>query len=116
VVILLAETNDLGRRGPTAAAIASNLLQLHRLCHDLGVPHAVALGIPPSGYQAQNPAAASLAAVNANLKQRAEEATLSPSNSNGDGNNGSAHLTVTYVPFPFPYERNGESWSPDALH
>lgn len=100
LVILLAGTNDLGH-GFTVEEITQNLKQLHTVCHENGVARTIAIGIPPSGYQAQNEKAAALAAaINSNLQQFAEQ---QPSK-------------TSYMPFPFPFERGGENWFSDTLH
>jgi lysophospholipase L1-like esterase len=100
LVILLAGTNDLGH-GATAPEITANLLQLHAVCLDSGVPRTLAIGIPPSGYQAmQQSVAETVATINENLRQHALQ-------------NAS---TTTYMPFPFPFEKQGENWYPDSLH
>lgn len=102
LVILLAGTNDLGH-GYTAQEITDNLIALHNVCMENGVPRTIAIGIPPSGYQSRNAAAAALAAtVNGNLQTFA--AQTKPSH------------TVTYMPFPFDFEQNGENWFSDTLH
>ena len=98
LVILLAGTNDMGY-GKSADEITANLKLLHNVCLDYGVPKTLAIGIPPSGYQSQNEAAAALAStVSANLEALEEDPR------------------VTFVPFPFEYERDGDNWYPDGLH
>ncbi|KAL7577709.1 hypothetical protein ACA910_015217 [Epithemia clementina (nom. ined.)] len=100
LVILLAGTNDLGYQ-TEATPIANSILGLHKLCHNRGVPHTIAIGIPPSGYQSMVEDAQTLAAsVNTALETFCQENSLQS----------------TYVPFPFAYERNGKNWSPDGLH
>jgi lysophospholipase L1-like esterase len=98
LVILLAGTNDLGY-GFNAEEIAENILSLHRVCFQEGVPRTIAIGMPPSGYQSVNADAADLArGVNEKLQDFCE---TNP---------------ARYLPFPFAFERNGENWDPDTLH
>jgi len=52
-VVLLAGTKDMGHRC-TVDEITQNLLQLHQICYQEGVPSTIAIGIPPSGYQSYN--------------------------------------------------------------
>jgi lysophospholipase L1-like esterase len=100
LVILLAGTNDLAY-GFTASEITAQLLKLHAVCLDSGVPRTLAIGIPPSGYQAvQHSVAETVTTINENLRQHALH--------NG--------LNTTYMPFPFPFEKRGENWHPDSLH
>jgi lysophospholipase L1-like esterase len=99
IVILLAGTNDLGH-GFGAEEITENILALHKVCYEEGVPSTIAIGIPPSGYQSVNPAASTLAGtVTANL----EAFCLKEDK-------------ARFHPFPFAFERNGENWYMDTLH
>lgn len=99
LVILLAGTNDLAyTEDPTD--ITNNVLALHAICHEEGVKHTLAVGIPSSGYQSMNNAAASLAQmVNNELKEYCQ-----------------TEYRATFVPFPFEYARDDEKWAYDGLH
>jgi lysophospholipase L1-like esterase len=102
LVILLAGTNDLAY-GFTAREITANLLRLHAVCLDSGVvaPRTLAIGIPPSGYQAVHEnVAETVATINENLRQHALQNAPN----------------FTYVAFPFPFEQHGENWYSDSLH
>jgi lysophospholipase L1-like esterase len=110
LVILLAGTNDLGL-GSTAEEITENLVQLHQVCFDNGVTRTIAVGVPPSGYQARDKNAAALAAtVNRNLQQYS---ALSVEQQEQPG---IKKTSTTYVTFPFEFERDGENWFADTLH
>jgi lysophospholipase L1-like esterase len=99
LVIVLAGANDLAcNDDPT---VISDIIQaLHRICHGEGVPHTLAVGIPPSGYQSLNEEAASLArTVNNQLKEYCQ-----------------SESRASFVPFPFEYARDDEKWACDGLH
>jgi lysophospholipase L1-like esterase len=122
IVIILAGTNDLGFALATAGTvdlaaqqIMDNLLSLHKVCAENGIPRTIAIGIPPSGYQMQNEQARNLASlINHRLECHAEETAKSSSCS--EQQEESKPLKMTYMPFPFSYERNGENWNSDTLH
>ena len=100
LVVILAGTNDLAHT-TDAAAIFQNVIRLHEIALSAGVPHTLAVGIPPSGYQSMNSDAATLAAsVNGMLKTWA-------TTTNG---------MSRYADFPFAFEREGENWHADGLH
>ena len=99
LVIILAGSNDLGF-GYTAQEITDNLVGLHQVCYQEGIPRTIAIGMPPSGYQSVNADAAALArTVDSNL----ESFCLNESR-------------ARYHPFPFEFEQNGQNWDPDTLH
>lgn len=109
VAILLAGTNDLAYETDPSKIVGS-IVQLHEACHQQGIPHTVAIAIPPSGYQSQYPQAAELAAtVNQQLaqychqKQQQRQQQRLPTSS-------------SFVEFPFAFDRQDERWSPDGLH
>lgn len=92
----------------TATKISNNLMQLHRVCLECGVPRTLAIGIPPSHYQALTPSATAKAqAINATLQQTYSSSSFS--------NNNEMDRTA-FVPFPFEYKRRGKYWSHDGLH
>lgn len=103
VVIILAGTNDLVSSS-SAEEISSNLEKLHSESLRTGPnkPTArttVAVAIPSSEYQTQNPAAAAKAAhVNANMQAFCEQEPRS-----------------FFLPFPFPFDPAGGNWHPDGL-
>jgi len=100
IVILLAGTNDIGYGLLDSEEIFENLWTLHQTCLDLGVPKTIAVGIPPSGYQAVNKVARRTAQdVNRMLEEQCRSTR-----------------TSTFVGFPFAYEPNGAHWSSDGLH
>jgi lysophospholipase L1-like esterase len=99
LVIILAGTNDLAFTDD-ASIILNNILALHQLCYNEGVPKTCAIGIPPSGYQSMNANAAALAqAVNDKLKEYCD-----------------SEPKATFVPFPFEYDPNSGLWALDGLH
>jgi lysophospholipase L1-like esterase len=106
LVLIMAGSNDLPRSTASADSIANNLIQLHRVCLENGVPRTVAIGIPPSGYQAQNPEIAEKAHTVNNILQR----YYAPENPN------MWSQRTTFVPFPFAFVRRGKNWYPDDLH
>ncbi|GAX26733.1 hypothetical protein FisN_2Hh318 [Fistulifera solaris] len=100
LVIILAGTNDMGY-GFGEHEITENILKLHQVCYDEGVPRTIAIGIPPSGYQSVNAGAARLAtSINSNLEEFCH-------------NN---PAKATFHPFPFPFVKGGENWDADTLH
>jgi len=105
LVVLLAGTNDIGY-GSGADDITDNILKLHQVAFDNGVPRTIAIGIPPSGYQSVDEGARKLVdRINANLEAKAEETA----------NDDSKHK-MSFVPFPFQYVRGGDNWDTDSLH
>ena len=100
LVILLAGTNDMGY-GFQAEEISENIYKMHETCFENNVAHTIAIGIPPSAYQAMEPSAAALAkSVNDNLRAYCDK---HPEKS-------------TFVDFPFGYEHGGANWYTDGLH
>jgi lysophospholipase L1-like esterase len=100
VVLIQAGTQDLFWNVP-ASRISANLLRLHELCYQHGVPRTVALGIPPSAHQDLLPHVAQQAQiVNDHLAQYAQ------TNSN----------KMAFLPFPFPYMKGDENWYVDGIH
>ena len=109
LVVILAGTNDLayygddGDEGDGASVlvdeITNNLLKLHRIAWECGVPRTLAVAVPPSGYQAINKEARRIVAeINGRLRETSEGCTMA------------------YTPFPFPFEEGGENWDDDGLH
>jgi lysophospholipase L1-like esterase len=99
LVILLAGTNDMAYHS-TADQIATNIRTLHQVSYDNGVPRTLAIGVPPSGYQARVDSAAALAAeINGKLEQFVAQEDK-----------------ASYMASPFPFEQNGKNWAPDTLH
>ncbi|KAI2504225.1 hypothetical protein MHU86_10248 [Fragilaria crotonensis] len=105
IVIILAGTNDLAYSASNDDIIR-NLMTLHEICWNDAIQpqqrHVLAIGIPPSAYQAQYPdVAARVVALNQELS---EASARQPER-------------LTYVPFPIPsWNRNDDQWSPDGLH
>jgi lysophospholipase L1-like esterase len=99
LVVILAGTNDQGYGDASVDEITDNLLKLHRIAWETGVPRTLAVGIPPSGYQtADREARQVVNEVNDRLRETSEGCTMA------------------YAPFPFPYEEDGENWDEDGLH
>lgn len=100
LAIILAGTNDLGYNSESAPMLQA-VCGLHEIAHKLGVP-TVAVGIPPSAYQAHQSEAAELAAsFNRELKHWCS---------------GRAEL-VAYVDHPIKqWRRDDGLWAPDGLH
>ena len=117
LVVILAGTNDIGtltcggvggsscKEDNNANAIIDPIIQLHRACLDFcdgdcsKLIRTIALGIPGSAWQKQNPTALNLCM---------------------EVNNGLRHFAsmedrVTYVDFPLPYDGEDE-WNVDGLH
>jgi lysophospholipase L1-like esterase len=98
LVIVLAGANDVGV-GSGAEEVVGNLLKMHRVAWECGVPRSLAIGIPPSGYQAANSDARQLVnQINDELRRTSEGCTMA------------------YTSFPFPYEASGKNWDDDGLH
>jgi len=117
LVVILAGTNDIGtltcgggggscNEDNNANAIIDPIIQLHRACLDFCADgdrnkliRTIALGIPGSAWQKQNPTALKLCMeVNNGLRLFA-----------------SMEDRVTYVDFPLPYDGEDE-WNVDGLH
>jgi lysophospholipase L1-like esterase len=91
--------------GYSVEEVFDNLWKLHATCFDLHVPQTIAVGIPPSGYQAQVREAKAHASM---INSRLEAACSSQQ---------TPHPPVaTYMEFPFDYEPNGINWGSDGLH
>ena len=109
IVIILAGTNDLGYSF-SDDDIIRNLMTLHEICWNDPMQqqqqhhqrHVVAIGIPPSAFQAQySDVATRVVALNQEL---AQYSARQPER-------------LTYVPFPIPlWNRNDDRWSQDGLH
>ena len=98
LVVILAGTNDLAYIGQ-AKPVVTCLPELHKMCWDAGVAKTVAVGIPPSAYQANHLDAADLCCeVNEALKDFCK-----------------SNPRATFVPFPFGFVRDGR-WASDGLH
>ena len=102
LVIILAGTNDLGYASDSAPIVRS-VCGLHELSHELGVP-SLAVGIPPSAYQAMQPEAAARArAVNEELRAWCDDAARGQ--------------LCSYVAHPIASWSQGDArWAPDGLH
>ena len=122
LALILAGTNDLGYNSESEPIVRA-LCGLHQVCHDLDVP-TVAIGIPPSAYQAQNAAAAELASsVNREMREwceaRGDMPTWTRTFCAGtvvkSGGGGGAF--ATFVDHPIAtWARDDELWAPDGLH
>ncbi len=100
LVIILVGTNDMGNKFKEHE-ITENILKLHQVCYDEGVPRTIAIGIPPSGWQSGDADAARLAkSINSNIENFCRE---NPER-------------ATFHPFPFHFELDGENWDEDTLH
>ena len=104
LAIILAGTNDLGYRSESAS-IVDALRGLHEQCHALGVP-TLAVGIPPSAYQAMHSEAAELAnRVNRELRAWCEGCDAAQAGLCG------------FVHHPIASWSSGDQrWAPDGLH
>lgn len=97
--IILAGTNDIGFF-VSAEEIVESLIALHAACHAVKVP-TLAVGIPPSAFQARDEIAAATAAeVNKRLRDWCAAQPMSD-----------------YEPHPVAtFETRGALWSADGLH
>jgi len=111
LVVVLAGTNDLAY-ATDGREIFESIKAIHELAFSQGLVHqTIALGIPPSGWQAKSESARSLASeVNAKLESWAA--------TTGDATSTSTSMsTAVFVPFPIQeYNRQSDLWSPDGLH
>jgi lysophospholipase L1-like esterase len=99
MVILLAGTNDLGYQQP-GNDIVQSVVALHQLCYEEDIPHTLAIGIPPSGYQSFNKEAAEASyQVNQGLQAFCE-----------------TEPKATFFPFPFAWAKDDDRWASDGLH
>ena len=99
LVIILAGTNDLAYESDFQK-ILDSIIGIHNIVHEKGAM-TLALGIPPSGWQAQSISAKNVAAT-----------TNSALESWAKGNE-----KVLYCPFPIQnFDRNNGFWCPDGLH
>lgn len=100
LVIVLAGTNDLAH-DYSSDEIVESIQGIHQLALDKGCTKTLALGIPPSGWQAQSKDARALA-TSVNQKLEAWVANQS---------------TTMYKPFPIEtFDRSSDLWSVDTLH
>jgi lysophospholipase L1-like esterase len=106
LVVVLAGTNDLAYSFESEE-IFDSIRGIHEMALVLGCS-TIALGIPPSGWQAQSESARALAdSVNEKLASWAEAPKPKTR----------AMTTTTYVPFPIrSFDRSSDLWSPDGLH
>jgi lysophospholipase L1-like esterase len=104
LAIILAGTNDLGYHSESAP-IVNALRGLHEQCHALRVP-TLALGIPPSAYQAMQSEAAELAhLINRELRAWCEGCEAAEAGLCG------------FVEHPISSWSSGDKrWAPDGLH
>jgi len=100
LILLLAGSNDLAYE-TSADKIFNSITSLHQICHDKGIPHTIALGIPPSGYQSQVQSVGDLAQT---INDSLERYCLEKSN----------HMT--FFRFPFAFQRGDDRWCSDGLH
>jgi lysophospholipase L1-like esterase len=113
IMIYLAGTNDLGREVPEKDIVTS-VLRVHAWAHNVAkIPFTIALAVPPSEFQRNNPKAAARAAtVNQDLQKVIRR--------------NFPHFSVTtastlWAPFPIPLgsgssDTNKEWWATDGLH
>mmetsp|Transcript_10514 Transcript_10514/g.14746 ORF Transcript_10514/g.14746 Transcript_10514/m.14746 type:complete len:278 (-) Transcript_10514:302-1135(-) len=107
LVILLAGTNDLAY-AQRASDVSDAIIDMHKMCHEEGVPRTIAVGIPQSAWQAQSSSAADMAAeINNSIEKFCEETR------NRSGTNG---RISTYAPFPFQYQAGDAKFAFDGLH
>ena len=107
LILLLAGTNDLAWNTANPDLVATNVIALHQTAHGMGVPHTIAVAIPPSAFQKRFPQVAESAArVNELLQDYCQ-----------------TEPRATFVPFPLPYRSSGTNdnsedvnWSTDGLH
>ena len=100
LAIIIAGTNDLGCRA-SADEIVDALQGLHRAAHALNVP-TLAVGLPPSAFQARDATAAATAGeVNTRLREWC-----------------ASHPDVAFEPHPMgaTYDPSSGCWSSDGLH
>lgn len=122
LAIILAGTNDLGYQSDSEPIMRA-LCGLHQLAHSLEVP-TIAVGIPPSAYQAQQAEAASLAkSVNHGLREWSSQCgSMAPWRRTFAGGRvevtgGGSGPWATFVEHPISQWRpNDELWAPDGLH
>ena len=92
-------TTDLfWRHAPREPAeIAKDIIDIHKLCDDEGVPHTIATGVPSSAYPSRSPQAKEYTnKVNQELLQFCN-----------------SEPKATYVPFPDDFAQGGEKWATD---
>ncbi|KAL7572558.1 hypothetical protein ACA910_000378 [Epithemia clementina (nom. ined.)] len=104
LVIILAGTNDLGKPKESGHAIAKQVIELHKLCYQSGVPRTIVLAIPPSNFQVRSHKSRAMAAVaNGNLKIFAKQ-----------------EPRATFVNYPFEFDKYDKQsqkyWHSDGLH
>ena len=110
LTIILAGTNDLAYQPSTDSNptnILNSIICLHKISHDLNVP-TLAVGIPPSGWQAQSSHARKLATdINLGLKDYCDSIRDNQ---------------ATFIEFPIstftrePLNDLNNVWAPDGLH
>lgn len=108
VTIILAGTNDLGRRTGSSDIIYRRIMALHDWAMTMPLEtngasvtrHTIAIAIPPSGFCSRN--------VEANTKRRKINEQLH--------NSSSSHQWLTYFPFPFDFHPKDPKWCMDTLH
>lgn len=99
LVILLAGTNDLGS-GKSSTEISEEVIALHKLCLEEKVSNTIAIGIPSSWFQTQQPRAAETAkTANQGIQSFCE-----------------SDPRAVYFPFPFEYSRDDGNWDGDGLY
>eukprot|EP00531_Pseudo-nitzschia_arenysensis_P007829 CAMPEP_0116138032 /NCGR_PEP_ID=MMETSP0329-20121206/12557_1 /TAXON_ID=697910 /ORGANISM="Pseudo-nitzschia arenysensis, Strain B593" /LENGTH=245 /DNA_ID=CAMNT_0003632971 /DNA_START=76 /DNA_END=813 /DNA_ORIENTATION=+ len=108
LAIILAGTNDLAHN-PSSESIFNSIREIHELALDKGCTQTLALGIPPSGWQAHSEQARELAAsVNQQLESWATTTSTTTSTTSS---------TTNYMPFPIStFDRSSNLWSVDGLH
>lgn len=116
VAVLLAGTNDLGRKRPTGD-ILNDIFAMHKLCFKMGIKRTVAVGIPPSAWQASTAEVASTASeLNAGIDTFCNSTQRDLSKGEGFIEAVSKSGVAKFVHFPFPFDKGGERWANDGLH
>jgi lysophospholipase L1-like esterase len=116
LVIILAGTNDLAFE-EDAQVIIDNVIALHKISHLEGIRRTIAIGVPPSAWQASNEKSRTMASkINEALEEYCTSTKAVEGAATSDADVAEVVAVASYFPFPFGWSHGDSNWSPDGLH
>eukprot|EP00978_Attheya_sp_CCMP212_P003467 scaffold7174_cov55-Attheya_sp.AAC.1 len=117
LVIILAGTNDLAFE-EDPQVIIDNVIALHKMSHLEGIRRTIAIGVPPSAWQASNEKSRTMASkINEALEEYCTSTKAVEGAATSDADVAEVVAVASYFPFPFGWSQGDSNWSPvDGLH